>query len=105
MKSGNRANHRRSGRLSRWARLAVAAATIALLLANVGGATAASRERTGDRIDLLTDPPTTYPASTAFYIWHGFIFESGDGGRGHFEFQLEVDGVLGESRLRRPGDP
>ena len=39
------------------------------------------------------DPPKTYPANTAFHIWHGFIFESGDGGRGRFEFQLEVDGV------------
>jgi hypothetical protein len=84
---------RTRGRLPSWARLAVAAVTIALLLASVTGAAAASRERVGDRISLL-DPPATYPADTAFHIWHGFIFESRvDRGYGRYAFQLDVDGV------------
>jgi len=81
------------GRLSSWTRLAVAAVTIALLLASVTSAAAVGRERVGDRISLF-EPPTTYPADTAFHLWHGFIFEQGvDRGYGRFEFQLEVDGV------------
>lgn len=81
------------GRLPGWTRLAVVAVTIALLLTSVGGAAAASRERVGDRI-YLPDPPPTYPANTAFHIWHGFGFERGiDRGYGRYEFQLEVDGV------------
>jgi hypothetical protein len=81
------------GRLPSWVRLAVAAVTIALLLASVTAAAAASRERVGDRISLF-EPPATYPADTAFHIWHGFIFQQGiDRGYGRYEFQLEVDGV------------
>jgi hypothetical protein len=73
--------------------MAVIAVTIALLLASVSGAAAAGRERVGDRISLL-DPPTTYPADTAFHIWHGFVFERQvDRGYGRYEFQLDVDGV------------
>jgi hypothetical protein len=80
-------------RLPSWARLAVAAVTIALLLASVTCAAAASRERVGDRISLF-DPPTTYPADTAFHIWHGFAFHrSTERGYGRYEFQLDVDGV------------
>lgn len=76
-----------------WARLVVAALTMALLLAGVSSVAAAGRERVGDRISLF-DPPTTYPADTAFHIWHGFIFEQGvDRGYGRNEFQLDVDGV------------
>jgi hypothetical protein len=76
-----------------WARLVVAALTITLLLAGVSSVAAAGRERVGDRISLF-DPPTTYPADTAFHIWHGFIFEQGvDRGYGRNEFQLDVDGV------------
>ena len=81
------------GRLPSWARLAVVGVTIALLLASVTGAAAASRERVGERIYLL-EPPTTYSADTAFNIWHGFGFERGiDRGYGRYEFQLDVDGV------------
>jgi len=81
------------GRLPSWARLAIVVVTVALLLASVSGAAAASRERVGDRISLL-DPPTTYPADTAFHIWQGFGFERGiDRGYGRYAFQLEVDGV------------
>ena len=80
-------------RLPSWARLAVVAVTIVLLLASVTGAAAATRERVGDRI-YLPDPPATYPADTAFHIWHGFGFERGiDRGYGRYEFRLEVDGV------------
>jgi len=76
-----------------WVRLVVASVTIALLLAGVSSVAAAGRERVGDRISLF-DPPTTYPADTAFHLWHGFIFEQGvDRGYGRDEFQLEVDGV------------
>jgi hypothetical protein len=76
-----------------WARLVVAALTMALLLAGVSSVAAAGRERVGDRISLF-DPLTTYPADTAFHIWHGFIFEQGvDRGYGRNEFQLDVDGV------------
>jgi hypothetical protein len=79
------------------ARLAVAALTIAMLLTGVSGAAAAARERVGDRITLL-NPVTTYPADTAFHIWHGFIFEQGyDRGYGRNEFQLEVDGAAMEA--------
>ena len=81
------------GRLPSRARLAVALVTIALLLTRVTGAAAASKERVGDRISLL-DPPATYPADTAFHIWHGFVFQQGiDRGYGRYEFQLDVDGV------------
>lgn len=84
---------RLQGRLPVWARMAVAAVTIMLLLTSVGGAAAANRERVGDRISLF-DPPATYPAATAFHIWHGFSFERDvDRGYGRYEFQLEVDGV------------
>lgn len=85
--------NRTRGRLPSWARLAVAAVTIALLLTSVSAAAAAGRERTGDRISLF-EPPASYPADTAFHIWHGFIFERGvDRGYGRYEFQLYVDGV------------
>jgi hypothetical protein len=81
------------GRLPSWARLALAVVTVALLLASVGGAAAASRDRVGDRISLL-DPPTTYPADTAFHIWHGFVFQrETERGYGRYAFQLDVDGV------------
>lgn len=83
---------RTRGQLPGWARLAIAAVTVALLLASVSGAAAAARERVGDRIYLL-DPPTEYPADTAFHIWHGFGFELGiDRGYGRYEFRLDVDG-------------
>jgi hypothetical protein len=80
-------------RLPSWARLAVAVVTIALLLASVTSASAASRERVGDRISLF-EPPATYAADTAFHIWHGFAFQrETERGYGRYEFQLEVDGV------------
>jgi hypothetical protein len=78
--------------LPRWARLAVASFTIVLLLTSAGGAVAVSKVRVGDRISLFT-PPTTYPAATAFHIWHGFVFEDSDRSRGRYEFVLDVDGV------------
>ena len=81
------------GRLPRWARLTVGALSIVLLLTSAGGAVAASKERVGDRISLLFEPPTTFPAETAFHIWHGFIFEDFDHGYGRYAFRLEVDGV------------
>jgi len=84
---------RTRGRLPSWARLAIAAVTMALLLASVSGTAASSRERVGDRISLF-DAPTSYPANTAFHIWHGFIFQRDlDRGYGRYQFQLEVDGV------------
>jgi hypothetical protein len=78
--------------LPRWARLTVASLTIVLLLTSAGGAVAASKERVGDRISLFT-PPATYPAATAFHIWHGFVFEEADRGLGRYAFVLDVDGV------------
>jgi hypothetical protein len=78
--------------LLRWARLAVASFTIVLLLTSAGGALAVSKVRVGDRISLFT-PPTTYPAATAFHIWHGFVFEDSDRSRGRYAFVLDVDGV------------
>jgi hypothetical protein len=80
------------GYLPGWARLAVGVLTIALLLTAVGGAAAASKDRLGDRISLLA-PPATYPADTAFHIWHGFVFQQGDVGYGRYRFELDVDGV------------
>ena len=81
------------GRLPSWARLALAVVTASLLLSSVSGAAAASRERVGDRISLI-DPPTTYPADTAFHIWHGFVFQrETERGYGRYEFQLDVDGI------------
>ena len=80
------------GRLPRWARLTVAALSIVLLLTSAGGAVAASKERVGDRISLF-EPPSTYPADTAFHLWHGFVFEDFDRGYGRYEFNLDVDGV------------
>jgi hypothetical protein len=79
-------------RLPRWAQLTVASLTIVLLLTSAGGAVAVSKVRVGDRISLFT-PPTTYPAATAFHIWHGFVFEDSDKSRGRYEFVLDVDGV------------
>jgi hypothetical protein len=79
------------GRLPRWALLTIAAVTMALLLTGAGGAVAASKVRVGDRISLL-DPPATYPANTAFHIWHGFVFQD-DRAYGRFEFRLDVDDV------------
>jgi len=72
--------------------LIVAAFTLVLILSSVGGAVAASRDRVGERISLF-NPPATYPADTAFHIWHGFLFEPSDTGYGRFEFKLEVDGA------------
>jgi hypothetical protein len=80
------------GRLPRWARLTVAAITIVLLLTSVGGAVAASKERVGERISLFA-PPDTFPAGTAFHLWHGFVFEDFDRGYGRYQFRLDVDGV------------
>jgi hypothetical protein len=85
-----RPDHR--GHLPVWARLAVGALTVALLLTAVGGAAAMSKVRVGDRISLLA-PPATYPAGTAFHIWHGFVFQDGDVGYGRYRFELDVDGV------------
>jgi hypothetical protein len=79
-------------RLPRWARLSFAALTVALLLTSGSGALAASKERVGDRISLL-EPPATYPAATAFHIWHGFAFEESDKALGKYAFVLDVDGV------------
>jgi hypothetical protein len=79
-------------RLPRWARLIVASFTIVLLLTSAGGAVAVSKVRVGDRISLLT-PPTTYPAATAFHIWHGFVVEDTDKSLGRYAFVLDVDGV------------
>ncbi len=79
-------------RLPRWARLIFAALTVVVLLTSAGGAFAASKERVGDRISLLAPPPT-YPAATAFHIWHGFVFEEGDKALGRYAFVLDVDGV------------
>ena len=79
-------------RLPRWARLTVASFTIVLLLTSAGGAFATSKVRVGDRISLFT-PPTTYPAATAFHIWHGFLFTESDTSLGRHEFVLDVDGV------------
>jgi hypothetical protein len=78
--------------LRRWARLTVASLTIVLLLTSAGGAGATSKVRVGDRISLFT-PPTTYPAATAFHIWHGFVFEESDRPLGRYAFVLDVDGV------------
>ena len=81
-------------RLPRWARLAVGAVTIALLLTSATGAAAARRERVGDRISLL-EPPASYPADTAFHIWHGFVFQrETERGYGRYAFQLDVDGAM-----------
>jgi hypothetical protein len=79
-------------RLPRWARLTVASFTIVLLLTSAGGTVAASKERVGDRISLLA-PPATYPAATAFHIWHGFAIEEDDKSLGRYAFVLDVDGV------------
>ena len=79
-------------RVPRWARLIVASLTIVLLLTSAGGAVAASKVRVGDRISLL-DPPATYPAATAFHIWHGFAVEDTDKSLGRYAFVLDVDGV------------
>ena len=79
-------------RLTRWTWLAVAALTIVVLLTTAGSVAAASKERVGDRISLLA-PVETYPAGTAFHIWHGFVFEDSDIGYGRYEFALAVDGI------------
>jgi len=80
------------GHLPVWVRLAVAAVTVAVLLTAVGGAAAATKVRVGDRISLLS-PLATYPAGTAFHIWHGFVFQDGDVHLGRYRFELDVDGV------------
>lgn len=82
----------RGARLPRWARLTVASFTIVLLLTSAGGAVATSKVRVGDRISLLA-PPATYPAATAFHIWHGFAFDEGTKELGKYAFVLDVDGV------------
>ena len=81
-------------RRPRWVPLAVGALAIALLLTSATSAAAAQRERIGDRISLF-DPPSAYPADTAFHLWHGFVFELANGDRavGRSEFHLDLDGA------------
>ena len=48
----------------------------------------------GERINVLFHNPEEYPADTPFHILHGWLFNVVDAQPGHFDFMLEVDGVV-----------
>jgi hypothetical protein len=48
----------------------------------------------GERINVLFGTPDTFPAGEPFHIWHGWDFPVEDWPPGHFDFQLEMDGVV-----------
>jgi hypothetical protein len=68
---------------------------LALLMAVVP--VAAKHARTGDQINILFDPPATYPAGEAFHLAHGWILTKAEKPFGAYTFQLELDGVVVES--------
>jgi hypothetical protein len=69
----------------------VVAATLLLGL-SAAPSMAAQKQPVGDRIDLR-DGDQTFPASTPFHIWHGFVFLKGDTAVGLSKFVLDMDGT------------
>jgi hypothetical protein len=71
--------------------IALALATTLLLGLTAVPTLAAPNERVGDRIDLRLGDQT-FPASTPFYIEHGFGHEVRDSSIGLADFALDMDG-------------
>lgn len=61
----------------------------------------------GARVDLLGGTPDTLPAGEPFFVGQGWVFDNEAYPPGHFNFQLEVDGVLQHEDhfFVRPDDP
>jgi len=72
--------------------IAVAIASALLLGLTAAPSMAAQKQPVGDRIDLR-DGDQSYPASTPFHIWHGFVFVKGDTALGLSTFVLDMDGT------------
>lgn len=74
----------------------VAFLLILTLLTMANPVFAASKEPAGDRIDLRTGYPITFPANTPFHIKHGWVSlipNPQNDPIGIYDFELEVDGV------------
>jgi hypothetical protein len=73
--------------------IALALATTLLVGLTAAPSMAAPRDQpVGDRVDLR-DGDQSYPASTPFYIAHGFLFATIDNTIGLNNFELDMDGT------------
>lgn len=70
----------------------VMASTLLLGLAAVPSM-AAVKQSVGERVDLR-DGDQSFPASTAFHIYHGFLFQRTDNRIGLNTFELDMDGTV-----------
>lgn len=70
--------------------------TALLAAAGVAPAGAQLHEPIGDRINIFSGTPASFPRGTPFHIRHGWLVDSDgidDDAIGRFRFRLEVDGV------------
>ncbi len=80
------------------------AAMLILTFVQPAAAKTKVRERIGERLNLLTGTPETFPGRTPFHIAHGWTLADDSttppSVRGAFGFELEVDGALRQPSFR-----
>ncbi len=67
---------------------------VVFILAITTPASASRPVPVGDRINVLTGSPATYPENTPFHIWHGWASDETTRNLSGASFELMVDGAF-----------